>query len=750
MRPPTRLLLIAFSTPLLFAGAAAGADDEWSRCGPGFELPERPAQEAAEADADPETIHLSADEAEFVEDGVSVFTGNVTLEQGTRQLRSGQIVYNQSENVIEAKDGVRFWDDGLFVSGASARTDIEQNTVTFGPTARYMLEEEHGHGDASEIGSSGAGRLSARDVTYTTCNPGEVDWRLTASQVEFDRAEDTGTARNMWLEFKGQRVMYLPWMSFPLSSQRKSGFLTPSYGTSGPSGVEVTVPYYFNLAPNFDATVAARAMSDRGVQAQGEFRFLSRSHGVGRLAAEHLPSDLEFDDDRTAIDFRHRHDWSDRIATDARFEWVSDGQYLEDLGANLSQSSRSYLPRRFDTRYWGDGWNGFMRFQEYMTLDPALDGPYAQLPRILATTQSPERNRAPNFDLTTEFAYFEHESRTTGTRLDLHPSLSFPMHSAGAFVTPKAALHVTGYDLNRADAEATLDGNPSRVLSSFSLDGGLLLERPVTLSGNSLVHTIEPRIYYLLVPYEDQNELPRFDTSLPSFSFAQLFRENRFLGGDRFGDANQVTLALTSRMLDDRGGELVRASVGQIRHFRDRKVTLDADGPETTSASDLVAEIEARPRRDWRLRAGIQYDPEADRTEKNVLNARYQPNQSSVVNAGYRLVRDPNPTRTIEQAELSFAWPIGANWRTVGRWNFALNDDRNRTVEALGGLEYESCCWGFRVVARRFRRSGVRIDGDNSFSNGLYVQLELKGLTGVGNRTEGLLTRSIPGYENDF
>ena len=750
MRPPTRLLLIAFSTPLLFAGAAAGADDEWSRCGPEFELPERPVQEAAEAEADPETIHLSADEAEVVEEGVSVFTGNVTLEQGTRQLRSGQIVYNQSENVIEAKDGVRFWDDGLFVTGASARADIEQNSVTFGPTARYMLEKEHGHGDASEIGSSGTGRLSARDVTYTTCNPGEVDWRLTASQVDFDRAEDTGTARNMWLEFKGQRVMYLPWMSFPLSSQRKSGFLTPSYGTSGPSGVEVTVPYYFNLAPNVDATVSARAMSDRGVQAQGEFRFLSRSHGVGRLAAEHLPSDSEFDDGRTAFDFLHRHDWSDRISTDGRFEWVSDRRYLEDLGASLSQSSRSYLPRRFDTRYWGNGWNAFVRFQDYMALGPVLDRPYAQLPWILATTQSPERNRAPNFDLTTEFAYFEHESRTTGTRLDLHPSLSFPMHSAGAFVTPKAALHVTGYDLNRADAEATRDGNPSRVLSSFSLDGGLLLERPVTLSGNSLVHTIEPRIYYLLVPYEDQNELPRFDTSLPSFSFAQLFRENRFLGGDRFGDANQVTLALTSRMLDDRGGELVRASVGQIRHFRDRKVTLDADGPETTSASDLVAEIEARPRRDWRLRAGIQYDPEADRTEKNVLNARYQPNRSSVVNAGYRLVRDPNPTRTIEQAELSFAWPIGANWRTVGRWNFALNDDRNRTVEALGGLEYESCCWGFRVVARRFRRSGVRIDGDNSFSNGLYVQLELKGLTGVGNRTEGLLTRSIPGYENDF
>ena len=750
MRQSTRLLLLALTAPAVFAGAAVGADDDWLQCGPGFEIPERPALEAAESDADPGTIHVSADEADLVEDGVSRFTGNVTVEQDSRQLQSDVIVYDQSEEVIEAEGNVRLWDQGVFLTGPSARADIEQDVVTFGPAAEYMLEDEHGHGDAAEIRTQGRERMTASDVSYTTCNPGEADWRITAREVVFDRVESTGTARDMWLEFMGQRVFHLPWISFPLGSQRKSGFLSPTFGTSGSSGVEVTVPYYFNLAPNYDATLTAHTMSDRGVQAQGEFRFLSRTYGIGQIAAEHLPSDSQFDDDRTAFDLVHRHQWSDRWSTDGRFEWVSDDEYLEDFGSSLSQSSRTHLPRRFDANYRGDGWRTRVRFQDFMTLDRSINRPYARLPQVLVRTNLPQNNHAPNFDTTAELTYFDHESRTTGARMDLQPALTYPMRSAGAFVIPKATLHITGYNLNRTATEAARDDAPSRLLPSFSLDSGLFLERPVSLLGKSLTHTIEPRIYYLLVPYDGQDDLPRFDTSRPTFSFAQLFRENRFSGEDRIGDANQVTVALASRLLDDSGGELARAGIGQIHYLRDRRVTLAAgDEPETTNRSDLVGEIEARPSRNWRLRAGLQYDTSADRTEKHVLTARYQPNRRSVINAGYRLVRDINPTKTIEQADLSFAWPLGPDWRTVGRWSFALNEDSDQTLEAFGGLEYESCCWGFRTVVRRFR-SGAGTDGTDNYSTGLFLQLELKGLTNVGNRTEALLTRGIPGYENEF
>ena len=754
MRPATRLLLFACAAPTVFAGAAAGAEYDWSQCGPGFQVPERPVLEAADSGADPDAIHLSADEAELVEGGVSRFTGNVTVKQDTRQIRSDEVVYHQSEEVIEAKGNARFWDEGVFVAGDRARAEIEQGIVTVEPATAFMLEDKHGHGDAAELRVLGNGRMTANDASYTTCNPGEVDWRITASHVELDRVESAGTARNTWFEFMGQRVFYLPWISFPLGSQRKSGFLTPTMGTSGSSGVEVTTPYYFNLAPNYDATVTARAMSERGVQAQGEFRFLSRAYGSGLIAAHYLPFDAKFDDDRTALDLEHRHRWSDRWSTNARFEWVSDSRYFEDLGNSLSQSSRTHLPRQIDANYGGSGWGAYVRFQDFLTVDRTIrpqDRPYARLPQILVRTNLPEKNRAPNFGATAELTYFDQRSRTTGARMDLHPSFTYPIHSAGTFVTPKAALHFTQYALDRTETEASRDDAPSRLLPSFSLDSGMFLERTVTLHGRPLTHTIEPRLYYLLVPFERQDDMPRFDTGRSSFSFAQLFRENRFSGRDRIGDANQVTLALTSRLLDERSGELARASIGQIRYFRDREVTLgENDEPETTRASDFVAEIEARPARNWRLRTGLLYDTGANRTAKNAFNVRYQPNRRSVVNAGYRLVRDIDPSRTIEQAELSFALPLGAHWRTVGRWSLALNEDSNRTLEAFGGLEYESCCWGFRAVARRFRRSDARSDGEDSYSNGLFFQIEFKGLTGVGNRTDALLTQGIPGYENEF
>ena len=748
MRPLTRRFLIAFAAPILLAGAV-DADDEWSQCGPGLLAPQRPPREAAESGADLVTLHLSADEADLVEEGVSTLTGNAIVEQGPRQLRSDEIVYDSSEEAIEVRGNVRFWDEGVFVSGDHARSETRENVTVVAPATKFVLEDRHGHGEAAEVRISGRERITAHDVTYTTCDPGDADWRIVASRLELDRVEDTGTASDIWLELQGQRLLYLPWMSFPLSDRRKSGFLTPTVGASESTGFDATTSYYFNLAPDYDATLTARTMSDRGVQAQGELRFLSRDYGTARLAAQYLPFDAKYDDDdRTAFDLSHRHRWSNRWSTDARFEWVSDPDYFHDLGPSLAQSSRSHLPHRFDARYGGDGWGASLRFLDFQTLDRDSIRPYAQIPRIFLGTNLPEKNRAPNADATAEITYFDHRSRTTGTRVDVQSSLTWPVRTAGTFVVPKAGLRFTGYDLNRTAAEASRNDGPARVVPTFSLDSGLLLERPVALSGKSLIHTIEPRLYYLRVPFDHQDDLPNFDTGRPSFSFAQLFRENRFTGVDKLGDADQLALALTSRLLDERGNELTRVSIGQIRYFRDRRVTLGGGETETAHSSDMVAEIEARPGRHWRLRAGLQYDTGADRTGKSAWNVRYQPDRRTVVNAGYRLVRHVDPAETIEQADLSFAWPLGMNLRTVGRWSLALDEDEHRTLEAFGGLEYESCCWGFRVVARRFL-SG-RSDSADEYSNGVFLQIELKGLTGVGRGTEALLSRSIPGYENEF
>ena len=752
MRASPRLLPLAATVLAMCSGAELRADDDWPLCGTGFRLPDRPVSEAVGSGVDPDTIRLFADHAEHGEEGVSRLRGNVVAEQGMRRLQSDELVYDPSEGVIEARGDIEFWDEGVFVSGDRARAEVKDDVMAVESVTSFMLEDERGHGNASEIEVSGRERVTGRDATYTTCSPGDADWRITASRIEIDRVEAIGTARNLWLELEGQRVFYLPWISFSLSDRRKSGFLAPTYGTSESSGIEATVPYYFNLAPNYDATLAARAMSERGVQARGELRFLSRTYGFNRLAAQHLPYDAKFDDDRTALEFVHRHRWSDRWSTDAHTEWVSDPGYFRDLAVDLSQSSRTYQSSRFDARYRGDGWGALVRLQDFQTLDRTIlprHRPHARLPHILLRTDIPERNRALNIGAAAEFTYFEQRLRTSGARVDLQPSVSWPIRTAGTFVIPKATLHFTGYDLNRTEAETASDDTPSRLLPGVSLDSGLFLERPVILQGRSLIHTIEPRLHYLHVPFESQDGLPNFDTGRPAFSFAQLFRENRFSGRDRIGDAHQLTFALTSRLLDERGGERVRASIGQIRYFQDRRVVLgESAGPETTSASDIVAEIAARPGRKWHLQVDFQYDTDAQRTERNTFHVRYRPMRRSIVNAAYRLVRDVDPARTIEQADLSFALPIGVHWSMVGRWSFALGEDR--ILQAFGGLEYESCCLAFRAMARRFIGNVAPSDDEVGYFNGLYLQIELKGLTGKGSRTDTFLTRNLPGYENEF
>ena len=751
----TCALGIALAVPMTLLVGAAGADDDWSRCSSVPLMPARP-EPAADTGADPDSIHLSADSADVTDEGISRLTGNVVAEQGKRQLQSDELTYTPDLEIFDARGNVRVWDDGMFVSGDSARTDLEHEVTTISGTATYVIRDWHGHGSASRISAIADERLTAADATYTTCDPDgpdDPDWRITAGHVEFDRAANAGVARHAWLEFDGQRVFYLPWFSFPLSDARKSGFLSPTFGVDRSNGIEVMSPYYFNLAPNYDATLSARTMSERGVQAQGEFRFLSRRYGTGRAAARYLPFDRNFDDYRAGFDLAHRHRWTSRWSTDSRFEWVSDPEYYEDFGANLAQASQTHLLRRVDADYLGDGWTTRVRFEDYLTVDrtiPPTGRPYARIPQILFRTYGTERNRAFNLRTNAEVTYFEKDAHTTGLRADLRPSLSYPIRTAGTFLVPRATLDVTQYSLQAAEGVTLDDDAPSRVLPVLSLDSGLFMERSLVLQNRNLTHTLEPRLYYLHVPFERQSHLPDFDTSLTSFSFAQLFRENRYSGRDRIGDANQLTLALTSRLLDEGSAEVARASIGQIRYFRDREVVLgESDEPATRSASDLVADIEVRPSREWRLRAGVQYDSDAGRTTKGAVNVRYQPNRSSVVNAAYRLVRDIDPSKSIEQADLSIAWPLGARWRTVGRWNFALGEETNRTLEAFAGLEYESCCWGFRTVVRRFF-TGDSADGEDRYSLGVFLQLELKGLTDIGDSTDAFLTRSIPGYENEF
>lgn len=711
----------------------------WGLCGGPLALPQRPAVDVViEPDEEPGTVHIAADQADLVEDGRSTLVDDVQILRGTRQMQADRVLYHQPTEVIDAIGGVRLWDEGMYATGVSGQMRLLENISSM-QSVTFLLQDSHARGEAGSIELEGDEVVRIKDAHYTTCNPGDAAWFLEADYIRLDKTTDIGLGRNVWVHFHGVPVFYTPFITFPLSDKRKTGFLSPSFGISSSSGVEATVPFYWNIAPEQDATFAARGMSERGVMLQGEYRYLA-DWGTGLFGAEFLPDDSEFGDSRSAVHFDHRGDFAPRWNADVNFDWVSDDEYFEDLGTDLAISSSRFLERRADVRYSGSGWWARGRVQNFQTVDRTIAPsrrPYEVLPQLLFVRAPRETNREFNLSMRGEAVYFERSNSVTGGRVDLTPTLSFPMRTAATFIEPRLSLRHTAYTLD-GTAPGT-DASPSRTLPIFSTDAGLFMERELQLGGGDYVQTLEPRAYYLYVPHEDQSDLPVFDTGVFSFNFSQLFRNNRFSGADRLGDANQLTLAVSSRLLAADGGrELARASIGQIYYLRDRQVTLPGRAPETQGSSDLIAEVAANIADRWRASAGLQWDIEESTTDKSVVSLRWQPDRRTVVNAGYRFVRDAS-----EQTDFSFRWPVNANWSAIGRWNYALADER--TLEVFGGIEYESCCWAVRAVARRHLATTL-----GEYNTGLFVQLELKGLAGVATGPGDFLERSIPGYQRGY
>ncbi len=727
-------VLVAALATIQQAGAA---DDTWSQCGPGWVLPARP--DVERDPADPESIIVSADSADMVEGGVSVLTGNVIIDRGAEQIGADKVSYDEPGQIINAEGNVRYWNQGFHASGDTGSMLLETDESTL-ENASFMDLPSHGRGTAKRVVVTGQDLVNARKATYTTCNPGSADWLLAASRIKLNRATDVGTATNVLVKFKKVPIFYSPYLTFPLSDKRKTGFLVPSFRVSGSNGFEATVPYYFNIAPNYDATLAVRPMSERGVQTQGEFRYL-KTWGEGRFGVEYLPQDREFnDDDRAAFTFQHGGEFAPRWSTDAIVNWVSDDEYFEDLGTSLSVSSQSFLERRADLTYTGDAFWARARAQGYQTIDPTVapdDQPYQRLPQLYTAASLRERNRRLNFDGFAEAVNFQRDASVTGTRLDLRPSIYYPYRTAGTFVVPRVSLRYTYYKLDGVAAGA--DEEPDRLLPTVSVDSGLFFDRSLNIGGESWIQTLEPRAFYLYTPFEDQSQLPVFDTVENTFAFASLFRQDRFSGADRVGDANQLSLALTTRLLSADGEELVRGSIGQIRYFSDREVTLPGELPGTRDGSDLAAEVAATLARRWRVLGAVLWDPSDEQTDRSTLSLRYQPDERRVVNLGYLFIRDSAE----EQTDFSFAWPLAQNWRAVGRFNYSLKE--NNVLETFAGIEYESCCWGLRVVARRYLTNTTP-----EYSNAIFLELELKGLAGVGTGDPGFLAQSIPGYRNEF
>ncbi len=503
-----------------------------------------------------------------------------------------------------------------------------------------------------------------------------------------------------------------------------------------------------------DATFTPRLLTDSGVMYMGEYRYLYQS-GNGHLNLEYLPGDKAFEDrDRNYVNFEHRQSFLRRGNIHLLFNRVSDKRYFEDFGSSLDTTSTRYLQRRADLTYGGRSWRLLTRVQDFQLVDRTLgpaSRPYKRLPQIRFNYRPPERKNRFNFNVSGETVYFYRSddpalNTVNGFRFDIYPAISYLLQTPAAFLKPKAGLRFTQYSL---DENSRFDDSPDRFLPFFSLDSGIFLERDTALADRSYLHTLEPRLYYLYIPKTDQSDLPVFDTALYNLSFASIFREDRFSNRDRMGDANQATVAVTSRLIGkDSGVELGHISVGQIYYFRDREVVLPGQAVRDDPLSPVIAELVTKLPFHWSLRSSWQWDPNSKNTEKLTFLAQYRPASDKVVNLAYRVQRSPTGVIRqdlidIEQTDLSFRWPLGKSWSILGRWNYAVEE--RKSLELFGGIEYNSCCWGARLVARRFLSS---LDGESATA--YFLQIELKGLAGIGRKTVDFLTRSIPGYQDEF
>ena len=699
-----------------------------------FESIGRPRDVAAVAAPVPDApIDLASDNAQLGVDGNAQLSGNVRVTQGDRRIEADDVEYDAKSMSFKVRGSVRYEDPVLRASGGSG--DYSQSGGAKFEGAKFELPERPARGAARRLQLTPDGVVRLEEVEFSTCPDEQPDWQIRARRIELDTRARNGTGRNAAIEFKGVPILYLPYISFPLGNQRKSGFLFPSLGHTTRSGLQLAVPYYWNLAPNYDLTVMPSWYSKRGVDLGGDLRYLTTDN-AGKLSVNLLPADDVANRDRHRVRLTHRTDlWSEwRFTIDA--ENVSDASWFEDFGQGPQGTSTAFVERLARLSYRDVNWRLRGEVQQFQTIDRALaevDRPYARVPRLVANGNwlgGPSERIAYGFDA--EVVNFDREVGVTGWRLDAAPTVGLDFSGAAFYLRPSAGYRYTQYSLS--DTAAGQDDAPHRSLPFAAVDAGFVLERTAGRRDQRRV-TLEPRMLYLYTPYRDQSALPVFDTGVPDLNLVQLFGTNRYVGADRVSNANQASVGLTGRLFDSRtGARFLAATIGQTYYFDPLRVSLPGEAPRRSDQSDLVAELALTAYKDWNLDLGLQWNPQDSTQERSQVRVQYRPDDERVVNVGYRFQRD-----RLEQAEASAAWPLSRRWNLFARWTYDLQE--KASLERFAGLEYKACCWRLRAVARRFvsSRTGER-------DTAVYLQLELNGLASVGSSADAFLEEAIRGY----
>jgi len=685
-------------------------------------------------------IFIDADHLDAQSEKNLTASGNVFLRQRGLTVRSDTLDYGKEEDTAVAEGHVIIDKEGDVARGPYLRYQLEKEVGYMDSPDFSLAKKERrlraARGDASKVQFEGPDVERLFNVRYSTCSPGQDDWFLRAKELELDRKVQLGTAQQATIVFKDVPIIFLPWMDFPLNGQRKSGFLTPTAGYNGKNGFELEVPYYWNIAPNYDDTMTPRVLSKRGLLFGNEFRYLNRNWS-GELDTEYLPNDKLFGSDRYYAGWRHRQALMPRLSLTLDLEKASDDSYFRDLSSRISSTSQTYLPRDGLLSYsFANYWTSNLHFLRYQVLNDPLAPvgiPYQYVPQV-QLIGSRSNVYGSNLNLFSEWTNFVHPTQVNGQRLIVNPSVSYPMTRDFGFVTPKVSFNFRHYvfgDNNTQQLNDITQGIPTA-----SLDGGLYFDRAATFGGKQYTQTLEPRVFYVYTPFRDQSQIPNFSTSEMDFGFAQIFSENKFTGGDRIADANHLTVAATSRLINSASGiERIRFTLGQRYFFSPQRVTLTSP-PQNSKSSDILAAVSGQITDHWTLDSGWEYNTDLGTTQKVDFRAGYRPKPGNVLNLGYRFNGDV--ANRLRQLDFSAQWQIGRNWYTLSRIDWGLDD--RRILEGLIGLEYNRDCWAMRFVAHRFPTDALHS------TNAFFVQLELTGLSAIGINPLETLRQNIPGY----
>jgi LPS-assembly protein len=759
------------------------------------------------------------------EEQVATLAGDVVMRQGSMQVEADEASLYQAENRGELNGNVRVRDNGALLVGDHADVQLDTGEAKV-DNAEYVLHKSRIRGSALYAKRAENAIIRLKDGTYTSCEPNSNAWQLKGNNITLNPATGFGTATNVTLRVKDIPVLYTPYIYFPIDDRRQSGFLPPTIGTGSDTGFTMVTPYYFNLAPNYDATVYPRYMSKRGLLMEGEFRYLTQS-SEGQFGAAYLNDDdterkqqTDYEKTRYMLNWQHKGGLDSRLMTEVDYTKISDPYYFQDLQSEqIGISTSDYVNQQAAATYRGDSYTARLNVQAYELASVSNITPYNRLPQLTLDGTLPYHPEGLDFTYNTELVRFERDlysgtytdqdgveaarldtnvaglARANGDRLNLKPGVSLPLNWTYGYLTPSVKYMYTQYELdldgqgkqdlltnrnNSASLGESFSSSQNRGVPIVSVDSGLYFDRDTQWFGTNYRQTLEPRMFYLYVPEKDQNDIPVFDSREYSFNYASLFRENRFSGSDRVGDENKLSLGLTNRWIEDNGFERQRISVGQALYFKDRTVQLPGinyrDRDEATSdVSPYALEYEFRFNRDWRATAEYNWDPDTHSPRSGSTMFHYQPedNPNKVINAGYRyrndMVRYDQSTGKwttgsdygtagqpgyvkdyykIQQHDFSVIWPIVPQWNAISRWQYDYN--RNRTLEAFGGFEYDNCCWKLRLISRywvKYDEFSQDAPENEKGDRGIFLQIVLKGLGGVmGTKVESFLDKGIQGY----